>query len=833
MLGDCLDSLLASVEVDLQVVVVLNGCDEALPDIVEQSDCIHSVQAPEPLGFSAANNLGVAWADEHLGPCSSYYFVNNDTVSEPEALACLAETIEEGTGTGAAGPQLLIQWAPDHLNSLGLNVTVDGWGWDEGIGIRRSNYGSFSQLHEVIAVTGSALLVRKDVFHAIGGWTELYDYYFEDIDLCLKIRRAGWAVVNQPAAVVYHAVSATSGLDSQWKLFLFWRNRLLLAMLHWPLGLLLTKVAPIVLIDEIVGPLWQDCQMQRKALMGAIKRLPRIVRLRFGLKGKNREWVAMLKPAGSVPVISLPEPPKSAEDDSSATEVDHEFEEAIAAAVRWRQAECPDTAVAILGTAPLPFEQAKMNYAPGSRTWQFARGLAARGFKSMVLCERMAGGYDEPGVRIEVEETDGAMIVRLSAEDFHTGDVVPRLLEAFDPTCLVGASARPSGRAVSVAKGRPVWVDLFGDPMAEAQARAARCPEGDQLTAYRDLVATLVENGDTFSVVSGRQRDAALGQLGLLGRLNRQTAGLQLVHVIPCSADPGDVPLDIEDSKIEYSALVPDDAFVVLWSGGFNTWCDVKTMAAGVEGAMKAESELHLVVTGGAITGHDDLSWREWLCSVAASEHADRLHLLGSLPTQELSRWFERADLGLITEKVLHEREFGSSGRVAAWLAAGLPFVATAQSELVQQSIERGVAFAYTAGDSESLTSTLVSCCRSRSDLVHCSEQARAMASTFAAEPTTEPLARWVQGARLAPDKAHGDANPLSHWALSGALTEVLSEREVLRRERAHLRAGVAQRQEQLTLIHTSAMWRTWAVLRRIKAIVTYPWRRLRGRTGG
>jgi len=97
---------------------------------------------------------------------------------------------------------------------------------------------------------------------------------------------------------------------------------------------------------------------------------------------------------------------------------------------------------------------------------------------------------------------------------------------------------------------------------------------------------TLVENGDVFSVVSGRQHDAALGQLGLLGRLNRRTAGHEMVHVIPCGIDGGSNPPDDSDSSDPGPATLPFDAFVVLWSGGFNTWCDVPTLASGIEAAM-------------------------------------------------------------------------------------------------------------------------------------------------------------------------------------------------------------------------------------------------------
>ena len=159
MLDVCLRTLLASTGVDLEIVVVLNGCDEELPEIARSSPRIHVTTTGDPVGFSAANNIGVAWADNELGATDYYYFVNNDTRSEPDSLALQVAALEADEAAAVAGPTLLIDWARDHLNSLGLNVTDDAWGWDEGIGISLREYGPLPGLRQVAAVTGSAILV--------------------------------------------------------------------------------------------------------------------------------------------------------------------------------------------------------------------------------------------------------------------------------------------------------------------------------------------------------------------------------------------------------------------------------------------------------------------------------------------------------------------------------------------------------------------------------------------------------------------------------------------------------------------------------------------------
>ena len=298
------ESLLASTHVELQVVVVENGCDEELPRVVQDSDNVHVVRAPAPLGFSAANNLGVAWARENLGEAHFYYFVNNDTESTPDALARLIAAIEARPVAAMAGPTLLILGADDHYNSLGINVTEDGWGWDEAIGQRIADYGLPPPSRQVLTVTGSALLVDAPVFHAIGGWTEVYEYYFEDIDLGIKVWKAYREVIHAPEAIVRHQISATMGDGTERKDFLFWRNRLVLAIVHWPVGLLLATFRRA--LGEIFDRRRADRPVLRRAMLQALRRLPTLLRCRWRWRGPA-VWRQFLVPAGSVPVITLPE----------------------------------------------------------------------------------------------------------------------------------------------------------------------------------------------------------------------------------------------------------------------------------------------------------------------------------------------------------------------------------------------------------------------------------------------------------------------------------------------------------------------------------------------
>ena len=311
LLDRCLRSLLKSRDVDLQVVVVANACKEPLPSEPIRDPRVHVIWSNQPLGFSGANNVGSRWAVDHLGAPKVFLFLNNDTEVEPHSVATLGEVLRCEPQCGIVGPCLRILGAEDYLNSLGLNVSEIGESWDEGIGKRLVDYGELPVRREVLAVTGSALMMRREAYEQAEGWTEFYSYYLEDIDLCLKARANGWAVINEPAATVHHAVSATAGKASDFKRLLIWRNQFLLLAVHWPWRLLL-RVLPRLLAREIVSYAKRrsvgahaDARLQARAWRGALVNLPGALAKRFG-RGDLREWVSFLKPAGSVPVIQLP-----------------------------------------------------------------------------------------------------------------------------------------------------------------------------------------------------------------------------------------------------------------------------------------------------------------------------------------------------------------------------------------------------------------------------------------------------------------------------------------------------------------------------------------------
>lgn len=383
---------------------------------------------------------------------------------------------------------------------------------------------------------------------------------------------------------------------------------------------------------------------------------------------------------------------------------------------------------------------------PARRTRQFASALSGAGHEVLVL--RLADGVtaDRPlagwggglgGGRLEA--------LAMSVQRFSRGEGQEQIRK-FAPDAVVAATVHASSLAADAVAGHvPLWVDVFGDAMAEAQAKAARDGHDLALARYWGALVSALDRGDHFSAVSQAQAHSLVGQLGLAGRLTATLAGSEMVSIIPCGAER--VEADTGSSPID--GRVPKDAFVVLFSGSFNTWCDVVTMSAGIEAAMETSPDIHVVVTGGAVPGHDERTYEEFCRQVSASHHRGRIHILGWIERSRLAGLYARADIGLNVERASYERALGAENRIVEWLWHGIPAVTTALSEPGRELVERGLAFAVRQGDSEGLGRLLVELSRDRERVeqvgARCANHAE---RTCSYAVTAAPLIEWCGSPR-------------------------------------------------------------------------------------
>lgn len=215
ILSVTLDGLLTSTDYpDIEVVIVDNDSREpetaALFARYRDDPRVHVVPVPGTFNFSDLSNRGAAAA---AGPV--LLFLNNDVeVLEP---GWLGELVRHAVRPeiGAVGAKLLY---PDRtIQHGGIVLGIGGVAGHSHLGVPDADPGYFCRMviaHEVSAVTGACLAMRADVFEAVGGFdAEALKVAFNDVDLCLKIRRAGYRIVWTPFAKLIHHESKSRGAE--------------------------------------------------------------------------------------------------------------------------------------------------------------------------------------------------------------------------------------------------------------------------------------------------------------------------------------------------------------------------------------------------------------------------------------------------------------------------------------------------------------------------------------------------------------------------------------------------------------------------------------------
>jgi glycosyltransferase involved in cell wall biosynthesis len=445
--------------------------------------------------------------------------------------------------------------------------------------------------------------------------------------------------------------------------------------------------------------------------------------------------------------------------------------------------------ILLAGLCPLPFEDALRSYGPGIRTWQLAWSLGRAGHEVRVLAMMTPGAYGDERPA-PLEERNGVEVRRLSDVAFLDPSTIRKAIRELRPQAIVGASLYGSAALARAGTRLPFWADQFGSAMAEAQALAAVEGHNWPVAHAWELLAPVLRSCDRLSVISERQRGAAIGELGAVGRLSAATCGHELVAVIPCGlVPPGETPPpDGGAERVARGRIVPDDAVVALWSGGFNVWTDVETLLAGVEAAMARDGRIHLLSTGGAIPGLDTRTYARFQSLVARSPHRDRFHLAGWVPAGRVASSVAEADVGVVAERPAYDAMLGSKNRVVQWMGAGLPAVCSHVGDLADLLARRRLGLTFPPGDAQALAGHLLWAAENGDDLKRMGARAREYArSELGFEATTRPLTAWAADPRRAPDagtRAHV-RGPLDHATLRQRLARIGRRIPVARRSEA------------------------------------------------
>ncbi len=203
LLGRCIESVISkSVYDNYELVVVDNQSDD--PETLEYLATLPGrvVGYPHEFNYSRQLNLAVAAVE-----CDLLVFLNNDTVVM--TTDWLDRLIEQAMRpeVGAVGPRLLL---PDgRVQHEG--ILVGAWRGHAN-SVEWGNWWRMGDLaRDVTAVTGACMATRPGVFRRLGGYDERLRVAYNDVDYCMRLHQAGYQVVYEPDAALFHAEGSTRG----------------------------------------------------------------------------------------------------------------------------------------------------------------------------------------------------------------------------------------------------------------------------------------------------------------------------------------------------------------------------------------------------------------------------------------------------------------------------------------------------------------------------------------------------------------------------------------------------------------------------------------------
>lgn len=200
------------------------------------------IQNRENLGYAEGNNVGIKSAIE--AGADYLCLLNNDVRVDPDFLNELVQTAQSSKTVGIVGGKIYFENGSEfhkeryQRTDLGKVIWYAGgiFDWKNVYGFHRGvdevDKGQYDRQEKTVFVNGCLMLIKKEVVQKIGLIDSKYFMYLEDTDFCLRAKKAGFELLYEPKAVIWHLNAGSSGVGSDLHDYFITRNRLLFG-LRW------------------------------------------------------------------------------------------------------------------------------------------------------------------------------------------------------------------------------------------------------------------------------------------------------------------------------------------------------------------------------------------------------------------------------------------------------------------------------------------------------------------------------------------------------------------------------------------------------------------------
>ncbi len=238
---------------ELEIILWDNGSDRGQLRVLSagllklRGLSIQLIKSNQNLGYARGNNEAAKLAKGDF-----LVFLNNDTVVSANWLPPLHLFLLSNPQVGACQPKLHSLTRRnyfDYAGGAGGFIDKLGYPFTRGRVFKsiEKDTGQYDQICEIEWAAGACLMIRRHIFNLIKGFDDFFFAYYEEIDLCVRIRQLGFQIFCIPSSVVYHRGALTSNGNLGLKIFLNHRNSLYFVLKHysiWPhLPLILVRLS--------------------------------------------------------------------------------------------------------------------------------------------------------------------------------------------------------------------------------------------------------------------------------------------------------------------------------------------------------------------------------------------------------------------------------------------------------------------------------------------------------------------------------------------------------------------------------------------------------------
>lgn len=263
---ECLASLGRQTHTRQHVIVLDNASTDGSPEAVRaEFPNVELVGLTDNQGYAGNNNVGIKLALER--GADWVFVLNEDTVLDPGCLAALVAQGEADAKVGIVGPLVYHHDGQDVIQSAGgeMNTHLESWHR----GQNQKDVGQYARPLASDWISGCAILVRRNVIEQIGMLDARFFYYWEEVEWCLRARKAGWGIVMAPAARLWHKGVQQNYQPKPSVTYYGTRNRLMMLQKHRvPLSTWLVTWSQLgrTLASWTLKPRWRDKRGHRDAM---------------------------------------------------------------------------------------------------------------------------------------------------------------------------------------------------------------------------------------------------------------------------------------------------------------------------------------------------------------------------------------------------------------------------------------------------------------------------------------------------------------------------------------------------------------------------------------